>query len=49
MTGIPASIGLQALVRPEIARPGVLGAEAAFAPEPFFLQLAERGIRVTRD
>jgi saccharopine dehydrogenase-like NADP-dependent oxidoreductase len=49
MTGIPASIGLQALARGQVARTGVLGPEAAFAPEPFFQQLAERGIRVTRD
>ncbi len=49
MTGIPASIGLQALARGEVARTGVLGPEAAFAPAPFFQQLAERRIRVTRD
>jgi len=49
MTGIPASIGLQALARGQVARTGVLGPEAAFAPMPFFQQLADRGIRVTHD
>lgn len=48
MTGIPASIGLQALARGEVARAGVLGPEAAFAPDLFFRQLAERGITVVR-
>ncbi len=49
MTGIPASIGLQALARGEVARAGVMGPEAAFAPEPFFRQLAERGVVVVHD
>jgi lysine 6-dehydrogenase len=47
MTGIPTSIGLQALARGEVARVGVLGPEAAFEPEVFFKQLGERGILVS--
>lgn len=49
MTGIPMSVGVQALARGEVARTGVMGPEAAFAPEPFFRQLAERGIIVKRE
>ena len=46
MTGIPASIGLQALAHGEVARNGVLGPEAAFEPGRFFEQLGRRGIAV---
>src|SRR6202521_4512868 len=46
MTGIPASIGLQALAHREVARIGVLGPEAAFEPGRFFEQLGRRGIAV---
>lgn len=48
MTGIPASIAVQALAADEVTRAGVLGPEAAFAPEPFFDRLAQRGITVVR-
>jgi lysine 6-dehydrogenase len=48
MTGIPTSIGLQALARGEVARTGVLGPEAAFEPGYFFAELAKRGIAVSR-
>jgi saccharopine dehydrogenase-like NADP-dependent oxidoreductase len=48
MTGIPTSIGLQALARGDVARVGVLGPEAAFDPGRFFDQLANRGIAVSR-
>jgi saccharopine dehydrogenase-like NADP-dependent oxidoreductase len=47
MTGIPTSIGLQALARGEVARAGVIGPEAAFEPVGFFKQLGERGIAVS--
>jgi len=48
MTGIPASIALQGLAAGRVTRVGVLGPEAAFDPEPFFQQLAQRGITVVR-
>ena len=48
MTGIPASIAVQALAAGEVTRVGVLGPEAAFDPERFFERLAQRGIRVVR-
>jgi saccharopine dehydrogenase-like NADP-dependent oxidoreductase len=47
MTGIPTSIGLQALARGDVARVGVLGPEAAFDPGRFFDQLANRGIAIS--
>jgi saccharopine dehydrogenase-like NADP-dependent oxidoreductase len=47
MTGIPTSIGLQALARGEVARSGVMGPEAAFEPGRFFDQLARRGIAIS--
>ncbi len=46
MTGIPASIALQALARGEVMRSGVVAPEAAFAPKPFFAELAKRGIMI---
>jgi saccharopine dehydrogenase-like NADP-dependent oxidoreductase len=46
MTGIPASIALQALAAGEVERAGVMGPEAAFEPRRFFDRLAERGIAV---
>jgi saccharopine dehydrogenase-like NADP-dependent oxidoreductase len=46
MTGIPASIALQALARGEVKRVGVMGPEGAFEPEPFFRELNRRGIAV---
>jgi len=46
MTGIPASIALQALARGAVLRAGVLAPEAAFEPKAFFGELAKRGITV---
>ena len=46
VTGIPASIGAQKLARGEATRAGVLAPEACFEPEPFFEELARRGIVV---
>ncbi len=46
MTGIPASIALQALARGAVLRAGVLAPEAAFEPKAFFAELAQRGITV---
>jgi lysine 6-dehydrogenase len=46
MTGIPASIAAQLLVRGAVARTGVLAPEAAFDPAPFIVELARRGIYV---
>jgi saccharopine dehydrogenase-like NADP-dependent oxidoreductase len=49
MTGIPASIALQALARGAVLRTGVLAPEAAFEPKPFFSELARRGITVASE
>ena len=46
MTGIPASIALQALASGAVQRAGVMGPEAAFEPEPFFAELNRRGVVV---
>ena len=46
MTGIPASIALQALARGDVTGTGVMGPEAAFEPEAFFTELKQRGIVV---
>jgi saccharopine dehydrogenase-like NADP-dependent oxidoreductase len=46
MTGIPASIALQALARGAVLRAGVVAPEAAFEPKVFFGELAKRGITV---
>ena len=48
MTGIPASIAIQALARGEVARAGVMGPEAAFDPEVFFRELNQRRIIIER-
>jgi saccharopine dehydrogenase-like NADP-dependent oxidoreductase len=48
MTGIPASIAIQALARGEVARAGVMGPEAAFDPEGFFRELNQRRIVIER-
>ena len=44
MTGIPASIAAQKLARGEVQRTGVMAPEACFDPQPFFAELAKRGI-----
>ncbi len=44
--GIPLSIGAQMLARGEAGGPGVLPPEQAFKPEPFFQELARRGIEI---
>jgi len=46
MTGIPASIALQALAQGAVLRAGVLAPEAAFETRPFFGELGKRGITV---
>ncbi len=48
MTGIPASIALQALAMGDVKRVGVMGPEGAFEPKPFFQQLHRRGITIER-
>jgi lysine 6-dehydrogenase len=48
MTGIPASIALQALARGDVRRAGVMGPEAAFEPESFFQELRQRRIIIER-
>jgi saccharopine dehydrogenase-like NADP-dependent oxidoreductase len=48
MTGIPASIAAQKLARCEVSRHGVLAPEACFDPEPFFAELARRGIIIKK-
>ena len=46
-TGVPLSIIAQMLARREICTPGVLCPETSVPPEPFFMQLERRGIRVS--
>ena len=48
MTGIPASVAVQALAAGEVMRTGVIGPEAAFEAGAFFGRLAERGIEVSK-
>lgn len=47
MTGIPMSIGAQMLAKGEVKVKGVLPPEMTVEPEPFFAQLAKRGIEVS--
>jgi len=44
MTGIPLSIAAQKLAHGEVQRTGVMAPEACFEPQPFFAELAKRGI-----
>ena len=44
MTGIPLSIAAQKLAPGEVKRTGVIAPEACFEPQPFFAELAKRGI-----
>ena len=46
MTGIPASIAAQKIACGEVTRTGVVAPEACFEPQPFFEELARRGIVV---
>lgn len=47
--GIPLSIGAQLIARGEVAATGVLAPEVALPTEPFFAELARRGIRVDEE
>ncbi len=47
--GIPLSIGAQMIARGEVLGTGVLPPEQAFPAEPFFRELAKRGIIVTEE
>ncbi|MGC8875128.1 MAG: saccharopine dehydrogenase family protein [Chloroflexia bacterium] len=47
--GIPLSIGAQMLARGEVERKGVVPPEQAIAPEPFFAELARRGIEIEEE
>lgn len=44
--GIPLSIGAQMIARGQVERTGVIPPELAFASQPFFDELARRGIRI---
>lgn len=44
--GIPLSIGAQMIAHGQVKTKGVVPPEAALAPEPFFAELARRGIRI---
>jgi saccharopine dehydrogenase-like NADP-dependent oxidoreductase len=44
--GIPLSIGAQMIAHGQVERKGVVPPEVAFASEPFFQELARRGILV---
>jgi saccharopine dehydrogenase-like NADP-dependent oxidoreductase len=46
MTGIPASIAAQLILRGQAQRPGVRAADGCFETDVFFAALAERGIMV---
>jgi len=46
LTGVPLSIASQMLARGEISQHGVLPPEVAVKPEPFFSELAKRGIKI---
>ncbi|MFQ6074144.1 MAG: saccharopine dehydrogenase family protein [Candidatus Bathyarchaeia archaeon] len=46
LTGVPLSIANQMLAKGEIPKLGVLPPEIAFKPEPFFSELAKRGIKI---
>ena len=47
-TGCPPSIAMQMILRGEITARGVLPAERAVPPEPFFAELRKRGMSVQR-
>lgn len=47
--GIPLSIGAQMIARGEVTRRGVVPPEQAIPPEPFFAELARRGIQVEEE
>jgi saccharopine dehydrogenase-like NADP-dependent oxidoreductase len=44
--GIPLSIGVQMIARGQVERKGVVPPELAFSAQPFFAELARRGIRI---
>ncbi len=44
--GIPLSIGAQMIAHGQVKARGVVPPEAALEPEPFFAELAKRGIRI---
>jgi len=46
LTGVPASIGAQWLAQGRIEEKGVFAPEGCIEPEPFFEELAKRGIKV---
>ncbi|MFQ6068385.1 MAG: saccharopine dehydrogenase family protein [Candidatus Bathyarchaeia archaeon] len=46
LTGMPMSIIAQMLAKGEIMKKGVLPAELAVEPEPFFVELAKRGVKI---
>ena len=48
-TGVPLSIAAQMLASRAIAKPGVLCPETAVSPEPFFAELARRGMAIRFD
>jgi lysine 6-dehydrogenase len=47
--GIPLSIGAQMIARGQVERKGVVPPELAFAAQPFFFELARRGIHIQEE
>ncbi len=47
LTGMPMSIVAQMLAKGEILKKGVLPPEIAIKPEPFFAELAKRGVKIS--
>lgn len=46
LTGMPMSVVAQLLAKGEIAEKGVLPVEVGVKPEPFFAELAKRGVKI---
>lgn len=46
LTGMPMSIVAQMLAKDEISASGVLPAESAVEPKPFFAELSKRGVEI---
>jgi saccharopine dehydrogenase-like NADP-dependent oxidoreductase len=47
LTGMPLSVVTQMLAKSEIKQEGVMPPETAVKPEPFFKELAKRGVKIT--
>jgi saccharopine dehydrogenase-like NADP-dependent oxidoreductase len=47
LTGMPLSVASQMIAKGQIKQTGVLPPEIAVKPEPFFAELAKRGVKIT--